>query len=258
MQRSCNDVNSPYKRKNWTNSGSPLVNSVLWLSSLLLSLLLLLATILAPAPCSDPLVLLLTTSFPLLLPSFPTSPLLLLIYSLRSQPYYPCYYSLLLSYSFSLLLPCSCSLPSFLFSVLLLFLFFFTPSNHIPTLILRSPPPKKIKKININWEMKEDSSRTVCVAAFELMRNNVGWRKSFNAVSMWNDTEASVLRSAHSQQQSQLFLALLTIVCTEGHKEMSSIFPWPIVPSYMSPNAGRGGGVTGSQPMSTAVHMEQK
>ncbi len=31
-------------------------------------------------------------------------------------------------------------------------------------------------------------------------------------------------------------------------------FGWPIAPSYMSPNAGRG--VAGSQPMSTAVHME--
>ncbi len=30
MQRPCADVNSPYKRKCWTNSGGPLVNSVLW------------------------------------------------------------------------------------------------------------------------------------------------------------------------------------------------------------------------------------
>ncbi len=30
-----------------------------------------------------------------------------------------------------------------------------------------------------------------------------------------------------------------------------------VAPSYMSPNAG-GGGVAGSQPMSTAVHMEPK
>ena len=30
MQRSCSDVNSPYKRKCWTNSGGPLVNSLLW------------------------------------------------------------------------------------------------------------------------------------------------------------------------------------------------------------------------------------
>ncbi len=30
MQRSCADVNSPYKRKCWTNSGGPLVNSLLW------------------------------------------------------------------------------------------------------------------------------------------------------------------------------------------------------------------------------------
>ncbi len=29
MQRSCADVNSPYKRKCWTNSGGPLVNSLL-------------------------------------------------------------------------------------------------------------------------------------------------------------------------------------------------------------------------------------
>jgi hypothetical protein len=29
-QRSCADVNSPYKRKCWTNSGGPLVNSLLW------------------------------------------------------------------------------------------------------------------------------------------------------------------------------------------------------------------------------------
>jgi hypothetical protein len=37
-----------------------------------------------------------------------------------------------------------------------------------------------------------------------------------------------------------------------GHKEMSSI----LAPSYMSPNAGGGGGVgvAGTQPMSTAVH----
>ncbi len=31
---------------------------------------------------------------------------------------------------------------------------------------------------------------------------------------------------------------------------------WPKAPSYMSPNAGGGG--AGSQPMSTAVHMEPK
>jgi hypothetical protein len=30
MQRSCADVNSPYKRKCWTNSGGLLVNSLLW------------------------------------------------------------------------------------------------------------------------------------------------------------------------------------------------------------------------------------
>jgi hypothetical protein len=30
MQRSCADVNSTYKRKCWTNSGGPLVNSLLW------------------------------------------------------------------------------------------------------------------------------------------------------------------------------------------------------------------------------------
>ncbi len=30
MQRSCADVNSSYKRKCWTNSGGPLVNSLLW------------------------------------------------------------------------------------------------------------------------------------------------------------------------------------------------------------------------------------
>ncbi len=30
MQRSCADGNSPYKRKCWTNSGGPLVNSLLW------------------------------------------------------------------------------------------------------------------------------------------------------------------------------------------------------------------------------------
>jgi len=36
-------------------------------------------------------------------------------------------------------------------------------------------------------------------------------------------------------------------------------FGWPIVHSYMSPNAGGGGGgVAESQPMSTAVHMEPK
>jgi hypothetical protein len=35
---------------------------------------------------------------------------------------------------------------------------------------------------------------------------------------------------------------------------------WPIAPSYMSPNAGGGGGgrFRASQPMSTAVHMEPK
>jgi hypothetical protein len=32
----------------------------------------------------------------------------------------------------------------------------------------------------------------------------------------------------------------------------------PIATSYMSPNAGVGGGVSGSQPMSTAVDMEPK
>ncbi len=32
---------------------------------------------------------------------------------------------------------------------------------------------------------------------------------------------------------------------------------WPIAPSYMNPTAG-GRGVAGSQPMSTAVHMEPK
>ncbi len=30
MQHPCADVSSPYKRKCWTNSGGPLVNSVLW------------------------------------------------------------------------------------------------------------------------------------------------------------------------------------------------------------------------------------
>jgi hypothetical protein len=30
MQCSCADVNSPYKRKCWTNSGGPLINSLLW------------------------------------------------------------------------------------------------------------------------------------------------------------------------------------------------------------------------------------
>ncbi len=30
LGRSCGDVNSPYKRKCWTNSGGPLVNSLLW------------------------------------------------------------------------------------------------------------------------------------------------------------------------------------------------------------------------------------
>ena len=30
MQRSCADVNSSYKQKCWTNSGGPLVNSLLW------------------------------------------------------------------------------------------------------------------------------------------------------------------------------------------------------------------------------------
>ncbi len=30
MQRHCADVNSPYKRKCWTNSGGPLTNSLLW------------------------------------------------------------------------------------------------------------------------------------------------------------------------------------------------------------------------------------
>ncbi len=30
MQRSCADMNSPYKRKCWANSGGPLVNSLLW------------------------------------------------------------------------------------------------------------------------------------------------------------------------------------------------------------------------------------
>ncbi len=33
---------------------------------------------------------------------------------------------------------------------------------------------------------------------------------------------------------------------------------WPIAPSYMSPNAGEGGGVAGFQPKSKAVHMEPK
>jgi hypothetical protein len=33
---------------------------------------------------------------------------------------------------------------------------------------------------------------------------------------------------------------------------------WPIAPSYMSPNAGGGGCLAGSQPMNTAVHMEPK
>ncbi len=36
MQRHCADVNSPYKRKCWTNSGGPLTNSLLWVSSSLL------------------------------------------------------------------------------------------------------------------------------------------------------------------------------------------------------------------------------
>jgi hypothetical protein len=40
-------------------------------------------------------------------------------------------------------------------------------------------------------------------------------------------------------------------------KKMSSILARPIAPSYVSPNAG-GRGVAGSQPMSTAVHMEPK
>jgi hypothetical protein len=30
MQRSCADVSPPYKRKCWTNSGGPVVNSLLW------------------------------------------------------------------------------------------------------------------------------------------------------------------------------------------------------------------------------------
>ncbi len=33
---------------------------------------------------------------------------------------------------------------------------------------------------------------------------------------------------------------------------------WPIAPSYMSPNAGGRGEVTGCQPISTTVHMEPK
>jgi hypothetical protein len=149
-----------------------------------------------------------------MIPALP--PLLLLPATILAPD--PC--SLLLS--FSLLLPCSCSLPSFLSSCSQLFMscsyfnFFYSFKsysilNHFLSIVC---PPSPTKTKNNNWEMKEDSSRTVCVAAFELMRNNVGWRKSFNAVSMWNDTEASVLRSAHSQQQFQLFLALSTIICT--------------------------------------------
>ncbi len=43
-----------------------------------------------------------------------------------------------------------------------------------------------------------------------------------------------------------------------GHKEMSSILAdHAIAPSYLSPKCG-GEGVAGSQPMSTAVHMEPK
>jgi hypothetical protein len=42
-----------------------------------------------------------------------------------------------------------------------------------------------------------------------------------------------------------------------GYKEMSSILALLIAPSYMSPNAGKGG-VAGSQSMSTAVHMKSK
>jgi hypothetical protein len=44
----------------------------------------------------------------------------------------------------------------------------------------------------------------------------------------------------------------------KSRKEMSSILADEyIAPSYMSTNAG-GGGVAGSQPISTAVHMETK
>ena len=43
-----------------------------------------------------------------------------------------------------------------------------------------------------------------------------------------------------------------------SYKEMSSILADQQRPSYMSPNAGGGGGVAGSQPMRTAVHMEPK
>ncbi len=40
---------------------------------------------------------------------------------------------------------------------------------------------------------------------------------------------------------------------TRGSQRDVIYFGWPIAPSYVSPNAG-GAGVTGSQPMSTAVH----
>jgi hypothetical protein len=40
-----------------------------------------------------------------------------------------------------------------------------------------------------------------------------------------------------------------------GYKEMSSIFADQKRPRNTSPNAGRGGAVAGSQPMSTAVHV---
>jgi hypothetical protein len=42
-----------------------------------------------------------------------------------------------------------------------------------------------------------------------------------------------------------------------GHKEMSSILPDQQRPRILTQNAG-GGGIAGSQPMSTAVHMEPK
>jgi hypothetical protein len=83
--------------------------------------------------------------------------------------------------------PLSTLLRSLKIRALLFFLFYSYKSYsnvNPPPSIVSTPPPPPTKKVYNNWEMKEDSSRKVFVAAFELMRNNVGWRKSFNAVSM--------------------------------------------------------------------------
>ncbi len=67
MQRPCADVNSPCKRKCWTNSGGPLVNSLLWASTL------------PPPPPST-----LQLAEPEMC-TFPTSPLLFLLHRLNME-----------------------------------------------------------------------------------------------------------------------------------------------------------------------------